>query len=407
LGSDCVSSTEFWRGERFWVSPYNFADEVVKQFRYTEKIEIHDVTLRDGEQTPGVVLRSAEKLEIAKALDELGVHRIEAGMPVVSKEDFEAVKLIAGEGLRARVFGFSRLVKEDIDACLSAGVEGIITEGPVGVPKLMQFGWKQEDVIAKAIEHVDYAKDHGLYTVFFGVDGSRADINFLKNIYLRVVEEAGADGVVVVDTFGCATPEGFRYLVGEVVKTVKVPVEVHCHNDFGLGPAVSIAGLSAGASVVHVSMNGIGERAGNAGLEEVALALELLYGKRLGLRYEKLYEVSKLVERLTGFKLAPNKPVVGERVFTRESGISVAGWMKFNLGSEAYLPSLVGNRHDVLVGKKSGRHSLEWKLEKLGVKASAEELNLLLERVKEVSLSKKGPLTDEELLKCLQEVRQS
>jgi isopropylmalate/homocitrate/citramalate synthase len=154
-------------------------------------------------------------------------------------------------------------------------------------------------------------------------------------------------------------------------------------------------------------MNGIGERAGNAGLEEVALALELLYGKCLGLRYEKLYEVSKLVERLTGFKLAPNKPIVGERVFTRESGISVAGWMKFNLGSEAYLPSLVGNRHDVLVGKKSGRHSLEWKLEKLGVKASAEELNLLLERVKEVSLSKKGPLTDEELLKCLQEVRQN
>ncbi|MCS7133267.1 MAG: hypothetical protein NZ921_00500 [Candidatus Caldarchaeum sp.] len=400
-------SSESWRGEKHWVSHYNYAQKVTQQFNFPEKIEIYDVTLRDGEQTPGVVLRAAEKLDIAKALDELGVHRLEAGMPVVSKEDFEAVKMIANEGLKAKVFGFARLVKEDIDAAIQADVSGIVTEGPVGIPKLKQFGWKPEEVVEKAITHVDYAKDHGLYTVFFGVDGTRADLHFLKHIYSKVAEEAKPDSVVVVDTFGCASPEGFRYLVSEIVNTVRVPVEVHCHNDFGMGVAVSIAGLSAGASVVHVSVNGIGERAGNASLEEVALSLELLYGRRLGLRYEKLVEVSKLVEKLTGFRLAANKPIVGDRVFTRESGISVAGWMKYHLGSEAFLPELVGNRHDVLVGKKSGKHSLEWKLEKLGVKASAEEIQLLVEKVKEKSLMKKGPLTDEELLECLQSVRQS
>ncbi|MEM0337250.1 MAG: hypothetical protein QXN23_02165 [Candidatus Caldarchaeum sp.] len=400
-------SSESWRGEKHWVSPYNFSPQVVSQFNFPEKIEIYDVTLRDGEQTPGVVLKASEKLEIAKALDELGVHRLEAGMPVVSEEDFNAVKMIANEGLRARVFGFARLVKEDIDAALKADVSGIVTEGPVGVPKLMQFGWRPEDVVEKAVTHVQYAKDHGLYTVFFGVDGTRADINFLKHIYSRVVTEAKPDAVAVVDTFGCASPEGFRYLVGEIVRTVKVPVEVHCHNDFGMGTAVSIAGLSAGASVVHVSVNGIGERAGNAALEEVVLSLELLYGRRLGLRLEKLVEVSRLVEKLTGFRLAANKPVVGERVFTRESGISVAGWVKYHLGSEAFLPELVGNRHDVLVGKKSGKHSIEWKLEKLGVKASPEEVQALLQKVKEISIAKKRALSDEELLECLETVRRS
>ncbi|MEM1947144.1 MAG: hypothetical protein QXY84_02300 [Candidatus Caldarchaeum sp.] len=400
-------SSEPWRGTSHWVSPYNFSPDVVKQFSFPEKIEIYDVTLRDGEQAPGVVLRAEEKLEIAKALDEVGVHRLEAGMPIVSREDFNAVRMIASEGLRTKVFGFARLVKEDIDAAIEAGVSGIVTEGPVGVPKLMQFGWKPEDVVNKAITHVDYARDHGLYTVFFGVDGTRADLNFLKHIYSRVVQEAKPNSVAVVDTMGCASPEGFRYLVGEIVKIVKIPVEVHCHNDFGMGVAVSIAGLSAGASVVHVSVNGIGERAGNASLEEVAVSLELLYGIKLGLKYEKLVELSRLVERLTGFRLAANKPVVGERVFTRESGISVAGWMKYHLGSEAFLPELVGNCHGVLIGKKSGKHSIEWKLEQLGIKASAEEIQKLVEKVKEKSLVKKGPLTDEELLECLQEVRQS
>jgi len=395
--------SETWKGEKYWVSPFNYT--LASGYNFPEKIEIHDVTLRDGEQTPGVVLRADEKLEIARALDELGVHRIEAGMPVVSPEDAQAVKLIARDGLKARVFAFARLVKDDIDAALRADVSGIVTEGPVGVPKLAQFGWEPESVVAKAVEYVEYAKSHGLYTVFFGVDGSRADLNFLKHIYSTVVREAKADAVAVVDTFGCTTPEAFRRLVEEVAKTVHVPIEVHCHNDFGLGTACSIAGLAGGASVVHVSVNGIGERAGNAALEEVALSLELLYGRRLGLNYGSLVKLSKLVERLTGFRLAANKPIVGERVFTRESGIAVAGWMKYHLGSEAFLPELVGNRHDVLVGKKSGKHSLEWKLRKLGVEASQDEIQSLLEIVKERSIARKGPIEDAELLELLRLIR--
>ncbi|GBC69388.1 2-isopropylmalate synthase [archaeon HR01] len=395
--------SEPWKSEKHWVSPFNYT--LVSGFNFPEKIEIHDVTLRDGEQTPGVVLRSHEKLEIARALDELGVHRIEAGMPVVSAEDAEAVRLIAREGLKARIFAFARLVKEDIDAALKADVSGIVTEGPVGVPKLAQFGWQPDMVLEKAVEYVEYAKAHGLYTVFFGVDGTRADLGFLKKIYSAVVREAHADAVTVVDTFGCSTPEAFRRLVEEVGKTVNAPLEVHCHNDFGLGTACSVMGLAGGASVVHVSVNGIGERAGNAALEEVALSLELLYGRRLGLDYSSLVKVSRIVEKYTGFRVAPNKPIVGGRVFTRESGIAVAGWMKYHLGSEAFLPELVGNRHDVLVGKKSGRHSLEWKLKQLGQEATSEELQLLLEAVKQRSLEKKGPVEDEELLELLRTLR--
>ncbi len=394
-----------WRGDKWWVSPYNFSEEARNGLNFPEQVYIHDVTLRDGEQTPGVVLRSEEKLAIARELDAVGVHRIEAGMPVVSKDDFNAVKSIAREGLKAKVFAFARLVKEDIDAAVEAEVSGIIVEGPVGVPKLMQFGWSGDAVVEKAVSGVEYAKQHGLYTVFFGVDGTRADLNFLKNLYQTVVREAKADAIAVVDTFGCATPEGFRYLVGEIRKAVDVPIEVHCHNDFGLGTACSVAGLSAGAEVVHVSVNGIGERAGNAALEEVSLTLELLYRVRVGLNYQKLVQLSKLVERLTGFKMPPNKPVVGDRVFTRESGISVAGWMKYHLGSEAYLPEFVGNKHDVLLGKKSGRHSIEWKLKQLGVEYSQEELQPLADKVKELSIQRKGPVSEQELVAILKELR--
>ncbi|MDJ0270137.1 MAG: hypothetical protein NXY59_06295 [Aigarchaeota archaeon] len=394
-----------WRGDKWWVSPYNFSEEARSSLSFPKQVYIHDVTLRDGEQTPGVVLRSEEKLAIARELDAVGVHRIEAGMPVVSKDDFNAVKAIAREGLKAKVFAFARLVKEDIDAAVEAEVSGIIVEGPVGVPKLMQFGWSGESVVEKAVSGVEYAKQHGLYTVFFGVDGTRADLNFLKNLYQTVVREAKADAIAVVDTFGCATPEGFRYLVREIRKSVEVPIEVHCHNDFGLGTACSVAGLSAGAEVVHVSVNGIGERAGNAALEEVSLTLELLYKVRVGLNYPKLVQLSKLVERLTGFKMPPNKPVVGDRVFTRESGISVAGWMKYHLGSEAYLPELVGNKHDVLLGKKSGRHSIEWKLKQLGLECSQEELQPLADKVKELSIERKGPISEQELVAILKELR--
>ncbi|MDJ0274593.1 MAG: hypothetical protein QXP81_01865 [Nitrososphaerota archaeon] len=396
-----------WRGDRWWVTHLNYADEVVSQFSFPNKIVIHDVTLRDGEQTPGVVLKMEEKVEIARALDEAGVDRIEAGMPVVSEEDFQAIREISRLGLSAKVFGFGRIRTEDIDACLKADVDGVITEGPVGYPKLRyQFGWTPEQLVESAVRAIDYAKDHGLQTIFFTVDGTRADLGFLTELLQRLERETKVDGFTIADTYGSLTPEAARFLFRHLRSRLSRPLEFHGHNDFGLATATSIAALSAGAEVVHVSVNGIGERAGNASLEEVVLSLHLLYGQRTNVKLERLYGLSKLVERLTGFRLAPNKAVVGDRVFTRESGIGVAGWLKYPLGSEAFSPELVGNRPAVIIGKKSGRHALEYKLRELGVgnRLSEEKLEAILREVKRRSLEKKGPLTDEELLEIVNSV---
>lgn len=393
-----------WVGENFWVSHFNYEDEITSKFRFPEKVLFHDVTLRDGEQTPGVVLRRVEKVKIAEKLDEIGVQRIEAGMPVVSKDDHDAVKEIAHMGLKSKVFAFSRLAKEDIDAALECDVEGIICEGPVGIPKLRQFGWMKEEVIDRALKAVEYAKAHGLWTAYFGVDGTRASPDFLKEIMTTLSREAHPDAFVVVDTFGCASPEGFGRLVAMIRKTVREPLEVHTHNDFGLGSAVAIAGLRNGASAVHVSANGIGERCGNASLEEVAMALKFLYGQPVNLRFSEFKELSSLVQKLTGFPLAPNKPIVGDRIFTREAGISIAGWMKYSLGSEAYSPEVTGNRYGVFLGKKSGTHSIEWKLRELGLRAGDKQIEGILAEVKRRSEERKLNIGDEEFKEIVQSV---
>jgi isopropylmalate/homocitrate/citramalate synthase len=391
-----------WSGEDYWVSPYNYDYEILENSGFPREVIFHDVTLRDGEQTPGVVLRSNEKVEIAKKLSAVGVHRIEAGMPVVSQDDFDAVKEIAHLGLGAKVFAFSRLVKEDIDAALKCDVEGIICEGPVGVPKLKQFSWTNDQVIDRAVDAISYAKKHGLWTAYFGVDGTRADLGFFTRILRKVSEEAQPDAFVVVDTFGCASPEGFGKLVREIRKVVREPLEVHTHNDFGLGVATAIEGLKNGATAVHTSVNGIGERAGNASFEELAMSLRYLYGQPLKFDFSKFKELSELVRKCTAFPLAPNKAIVGDRVFTREAGISIAGWMKYNLGSEAYLPELVGNRHGVFLGKKSGRHSIVWKLKELGMAVPDEKrLDEILSEVKKRSEEKKSNVDDEEFLEIV------
>ncbi|MDA4129277.1 MAG: hypothetical protein OK457_00760 [Thaumarchaeota archaeon] len=385
-----------WIGKDYWVSNYNFDSDVTAKLHFPEEVIFHDVTLRDGEQTPGVVLRKNEKIEIARKLDQVRVHRIEAGMPVVSQEDFDAVKEIAHLGLDAKILAFSRLVKEDIETALRCDVGGIICEGPVGVPKLKQFNWSNEQVIEKAVDAIDFAKKHGLWTAFFGVDGTRSDFAFYKKLLQEVSEKAHPDSFVLVDTFGCASPEGFGKFVREIREVVKEPLEVHTHNDFGLGVATALAGLQNGAAVVHTSVNGIGERAGNASFEELAATLKFLYAQPVRFDFSQFKELSALVQKDTRFPLAPNKPVVGERVFTREAGISIAGWMKYNLGSESYLPELVGNRHGVFLGKKSGTHSIQWKLNELGMSATDDQINAILAEVKKRSEAKKANIEDAE-----------
>ena len=393
-----------WVGDNYWVSHFNYDREVLSRLHFPDEVVFHDVTLRDGEQTPGVVFRKDEKVEIARRLDEVGVQRIEAGMPVVSQEDFEAVREIAHLGLSAKVIAFSRMLREDVDAALRADVSGVITEAPVGIPKLRQFGWSYDQVIEKSIDVVSYAKAHGLWVALFGVDSTRADPEFLIRLFREVDAAAHHDSVVLADTFGCTSPEAYGKFVSVIRRSIPQTIEVHTHNDFGLAVATAISGLANGASVVHTSVNGLGERAGNASFEEVALALKLLYGARVRVKFERLKELSELVQRYSGVRLAPNKPVVGDRVFTREAGISIAGWIKYHLGSEAYLPEVVGNRHGVLLGKKSGSHTIEWKLGELGISATKEQVDEILRLVKRRAEEKKSNVTDEEFVEIVKSV---
>jgi len=399
-----------WIGPKWVSSPLNFKSSVVKQFSFPKKLELYDVTCRDGEQRPNVVFRKEDKVAIAQKLDEVGIQRIEAGMPAVSDDDFNAVREIAHSGLNANVVAFSRARKEDIDLALKCDVWGVLIETPSSDELITKgFGWTRQKMFDMASEAVEYAKEHGLHTTYFAVDSTRADPSFLRKMYTAVVRNSHADSVVVVDTFGITSPQGMGEIVRTVKKWVRVPLEVHCHNDFSFGTANAIAGLAAGAHVAHTNVNGLGERAGGASTEEVAVALKILYGKDLGLKYEKFYELSKLVQDASGVPVSPQKPVVGETAFGYEAGIAVmfchnlkrANALEYGL---SYLPEFVGNKFTVAIGKKSGAHSIRWRLEDIGMKASDEQVDRILGMVKQEALKKKCGLSDEEFQKIVNQI---
>jgi len=387
-----------------WVSHYNFIGDVVRGFTLPDRIGIYDCTLRDGEQVPGLVFRKSDKVRIAQALDELGVQRIEAGMPVVSDEDREVVREIVRLGLKAEVWGFCRCAIGDIDACLELDVESVICEIAVSPFKMKAYSLTEEDVLGRIVKAITYAKEHGLKVAFFAVDMTRADLDFLKKAYTTAVYDAHADEVVIADTLGVASPEAIFYLTGKLKEWVKVPVHIHCHNEFGMATACSIAAVKAGAEWIHVSVNGIGERSGNTDIAEVSLALLLLYGRDTGLNYGKLREVSKLVEELSGIKTPPNKPIVGDTIFKRESGVTVLQLISYPPSVEPYPPELVGGERGIVLGKKSGKHSVEWKLKQLGINVTDRHINQILKMVKDKSIEKKGPISDEEFISIVNQV---
>lgn len=398
---------ERYRGESWWVSPFNFIHDVLSKLNLPDKVLLHDVTLRDGEQTPGIVFNKQDKIDIAKALDEIGINRIEAGMPVISQEEKETIRAITDYGLNSKIFTLSRLLKNDIDSSINVEVDGIVLEAPLGVPKLMQFeNWTLEYVKNLTLEMIDYAKSQGIYVVFFGVDTTRADPSSYFE-FIREINRSKADSIAIVDTFGCITVEGMKFLVKKVKGMINKPIEIHVHNDFGLAVATTLAAITEGAEVAHVAVNGIGERTGNAALEEVVSALKFLYGININVKFENLYKLSKLVEERSKFKISLNKPIVGEYAFGRESGISVAGWMKFQLGSEPILPHVVGNSHKVILGKKSGRNSIKWKLINLGIdpdKVGEDNISKILEAVKEKSQIEKRSITDKEFMEIISSI---
>jgi isopropylmalate/homocitrate/citramalate synthase len=388
----------------FWVSDLNENHEVLGECHFPEKLKMYDTTLRDGEQTIGVSFDKKEKLEIAQMLDKLGVERIEAGMPVVTKEDKEAVELILNADFKAEIWGFCRAVKRDIDACLDVGVKHIICEIATSRYKMEAYNFTQEGVLAKALDNLQYAKSRGLYTAFFAVDATRSDLRFLETIYTKAVEEGNADEVVLVDTLGTATPETMFYLTKKIRQWVDVPIMTHCHNDFGMATACTMASVKGGADCAQVTLNGLGEKTGNADMAEVAIASKL-YGISVNIDMKKLYQAAKLAEKISKISISPLRPVVGENVFKRESGTAVAQLIKYPPSVEGYSPEVLGRRREILISKKSGKASVEYKLKEHNISVTPEEIDTILVKVKELGMRKKGLVSDEEFVDIISEIR--
>src|SRR6266404_402177 len=359
-------------------------------------VGLYDTTLRDGEQTVGVVLDPEQKLEIARLLDDLGVDRIEAGFPRVSDDDWRAVELIAAAGLRAEIWGFSRAVPADLEALVELGVRYSVIESPISDLKLEAIGISREKMLDRITSAMRFAAEHGIHAAFFGVDSSRAAPDFYKQVYVSAVE-AGAKEVVVVDTLGIASPEAVAELVGKTVEWVgpDVPVHFHGHNDFGLATASAVAAVRAGATWIQGTINGMGERAGNANLGEVALTLRALYGVESNLRLDRIRDVATSVQMLSGYALEPWKPLTGETLFRRESG-AVASQFHDPPSIEPYSSALVAAERGIVLGKKSGLDSIRIKAEELGLDVSEAARPDLLAKVKELGTGKRGLVTDDE-----------
>ena len=366
-------------------------------YRVGGSVGLYDTTLRDGEQTVGVVLDAQQKLEIARLLDELGVDRIEAGFPRVSADDREAVRLISAAGLDAQIWGFSRAVPADLEALVELGVPASVIESPISDLKLSAIGVDRATMLDRITGAMRFAAEHGIHAAFFGVDSTRAEPDFYERVYTSAVE-AGAREVVVVDTLGIASPEAVAELVGRTVEWVGpgVPVHFHGHNDFGLATASAVAAVRAGARWIHGTINGMGERAGNANLGEVALTLRALYGVESNLRLDRVRKASARVQELSGYALEPWKPVTGETLFRRESG-AVASQFHDPPSIEPYSSQLVGAERGIVLGKKSGLDSIRIKAEELRLDVPEERRAELLARVKELGLRKRGLVSDDEL----------
>lgn len=392
--------------DRWWVSPYNFIPEVRDQLNLPAQVQIHDATLRDGEQTPGVVFSIDDKLAIASKLSEVGIERIEAGMPAVSPQDAEAIRQISSLGLPSKIFTFARAMRQDIDMALECGADGVVIEVPIGYPKITtQFGWTWEDVFKKSRDVINYARENGLYALFFPYDTTRARPEDLENLCRAVMNESPPDAIGIVDTMGCATPEAIRYMVRWVKEMTGLPIEIHTHNDFGMGVATELAAVTAGAEVVHSCANGLGERTGNAAMEELILGLDLLYGYDTGYRLELLPELADLVSQVSNIPIARNKPVLGHGNFIRESGIGIQYVMHDPLVMFGTHPKLTGRTGQVVLGKKSGKASVQYKLEELGISGVGDEkLDDILGAVKEKGIAKKDILTDEEFVAIVKSI---
>ncbi|MFQ5660239.1 MAG: LeuA family protein [Gammaproteobacteria bacterium] len=381
---------------KIWTSELNAREGIQPKFDRTKTIHFYDTTLRDGEQSVGVCFSPQEKFEIACKLAELGVERIESGFPSVSADDSRAVERILKAGLASEIWGFARCVQADIDAHIELGTEYILIEISTSDIKMEAYGFTREKVKERVIGAVKHAKDNGLRKVnFFAVDSTRSDLPFLKEIYLSAID-AGADEISVVDTIGACSPEAVEWLIHEVKGWVgEVPVHWHGHNDFGLAAASAIAAFRGGAEWIQGTINGMGERAGNADICEVALALQCLYNVPVGLDLGKAREVSRVVQKAGNYSVDGWKPVVGEYLYTRESG-AVANQFHIPEAIEPYSADIVAAERKIVLGKKSGLSNIALKGKELGLNIPEDKRAAVLSEVKEMAIRDGRLITDDE-----------
>lgn len=380
-----------------WPSPFNQpAGAAIASGRC---ILFADCTLRDGEQQAGVVFDRAGKVAIARAFDDLGIYEIEAGTVASSEEDRQAMAEMCGLGLKAKISALCRGLNADMDQAAALGVWGARLSFPISQleRKHKLKGISDDDYLKRALELCDYGKRKGLNVIFSPYDTTRADIPFLRRLVGELERAGTVDRLRIVDTTGCALPAAITYIIEQIrAAAPKLPLEIHCHNDFGLACANTLAGIVAGADYASTTINGLGERSGNAATEEVAMALEVLYGIATGLDLTKLTAVSRLVAELSGVRTQVNKAVVGESAFRHESGMVVAGLLQDPFTAEAYEPELVGQRRQILLGKKSGLVSIAYKVKELALPVPEQSFPAILNRVKQVAVNKHRALTDDE-----------
>lgn len=385
-----------------YLSPYN--PIALGDWQGGKRITIYDTTLRDGEQMPGLCFSPEEKMRIAAALCDAGVPEIEAGFPAVSEREASAVRAIADMGLGSKVLALCRVRREDVDACADCGVDLALLF--VAASKLHlehKYGWSREMVIQRSIEAMEYARERGIRFTFSTEDSTRSPLDLLLEL-TKIAESLGAVRIGLTDTVGCATPEAVAYLVREVGRRTSRHLSVHLHNDLGLALANALSALRAGATAFAVTVNGIGERAGNLALDEFALSSSLLMGAVHGIELSKLRALSALVSEVSRMPVPPTKPLVGENAFAHESGIHVRGVLRCPFTYEPVDPGIVGNRRRLLMGKHTGRAMVIRKMEEHGFFPAEPEVDTVLAGVKTLG-EENGCVSDCDFLQIVERVR--
>ena len=401
-----LENVPYYQKDRFWVSPMNYLPETYDMSNAQKKILIHDVTLRDGEQTPHVVFKMDERLRIAEALSDLGVDRIEFGMPTVSKDIYDAFKEVLTMNLKSEIVAFLRAHPDDLKAATDLGVRSVIIEHTVN-PYLCKYVYKVDHAatVTRIVDAFKIAKDNGLKAYFMGWDASRAGLEYLKKIYSDIMDKVSPDALIFVDTFGVMTPWAMLH----TIRTIKgwfpeLPVEIHNHNGFGLGMANAMAAVLGGVSCVHTSLLGLGERDGNIPIDEIAVALELLLKVKTNIDLSQLNRISKLARNISKFEPSGTKPVTGDYYFMMEPGVTIHAIEKAReagLGRRAiigaFAPEIIGKKDvEYLLGKESGVATVKVFLERLGLAATEEQMREMLEMVKEESNIIKGTVSEDE-----------